>query len=522
MAPALLLDAALRLASLGYRVFPLTPGSKVPLPGSCGVHDATTDPNKIRMWWTEHPDANIGLACGDGLLALDVDPGAIAAYGAQEVAALELDWIDRPRSRTPRGGFHLFMRAPDGVTLRNSAGRLGAGLDLKTAGGYVVAPPSHVADAAKGIDGAYEWVEPLECPPEALPECPSWLAERLREIDGAQRLDIAGINDGLIPEGRRNDALASIAGHLRSIGLDAPAIAAALREVNAQRCSPPLEIREVHRIAASIARYEPRADLAAPSEPAFLQTAHQDPGPLPDGLLSVPGFIDELTDASLRDAPYPNRTMAFAGALALQALLAGRKVRDPGDNRTNLYVLALAHSSAGKDIPRKMNAAVLRAVGLSGCLAQQLASGEGVQDALAATPALLVQTDEIDTLLQSIRHAREARFESLMATLLTMYSSANSVYPMRRRANNPDPGVIDQPCLVVFGTAIPNHYYAALSERMLTNGLFARMLILEAGPRGAGQEPSIPEPPPRVLDTAAWWANFRPEPGNLTGEHPRP
>ncbi len=135
---------------------------------------------------------------------------------------------------------------------------------------------------------------------------------------------------------------------------------------------------------------------------------------------------------------------------------------------------------------------------------------------------MLFQTDEIDTLLQSMKRARDARYESIMATLLTMYSASNSVYPMRRRANNPDPGVIDQPCLVLFGTAIPNHYYAALSERMLTNGLFARMIVLESGPRPPGQEPGILDPPERVVETAAWWANFRPGNGNLADAHPAP
>ena len=54
-----------------------------------------------------------------------------------------------------------------------------------------------------------------------------------------------------------------------------------------------------------------------------------------------------------------------------------------------------------------------------------------------------------------------------------MFSSANPVFPMRRKAGREAPGAIDQPCLVVFGTAIPNHYYEALSARMLTNGFFA-------------------------------------------------
>jgi hypothetical protein len=105
-----------------------------------------------------------------------------------------------------------------------------------------------------------------------------------------------------------------------------------------------------------------------------------------------------------------------------------------------------------------------------------------------------------------------------------MYSASNSVFPMRRKAGKEPPGVIDQPCLVIFGTAIPNHYYQALSERMLTNGFFARMIIVEAGQRGGGQEPRIQELPPRVLETANWWSDFQPghRRSNLLEVHPVP
>ncbi|GJQ27729.1 MAG: hypothetical protein HBSAPP02_27610 [Phycisphaerae bacterium] len=247
-----------------------------------------------------------------------------------------------------------------------------------------------------------------------------------------------------------------------------------------------------------------------------------DPGPLPEELLRIPGFVSEVMDFCLETAPYPNLALAFGGALALQAFLAGRKVRDPGDNRTNIYVLALAHSSAGKDAPRKLNTQIINAVGFARCLGERLASGEGVQDALFADPAMLVQTDEIDSMLQSINKSRDARHESMMSTLLTLYSSSNSVYPMRRKAGKEYPGVIDQPCLVIFGTAIPNHYYEALSERMLTNGFFARMLILEASQQRRGQESSIRELPPRITATAKWWAEYRPGAGNLAGCHPAP
>lgn len=249
---------------------------------------------------------------------------------------------------------------------------------------------------------------------------------------------------------------------------------------------------------------------------------YPDPGPLTAELFRVPGFVSEVMDHCLATAPYPNAALAFCGALALQAVLAGRKVRDQADNRTNLYVLALAYSSVGKDWPRKVNTCVMHRVGLVGSLGEKFASGEGIQDALFGCPAMLFQTDEIDGLLQSINKSRDARHEGILGTLLTMYSAANSIYPMRRKAGKEAPGVIDQPCLVVYGTAIPTHYYGALSERMLTNGFFARMLIVESGPRSVGQEPGIINPPPRIMDAARWWADFAPGTGNLERFHPQP
>ncbi|MGD8453628.1 MAG: hypothetical protein PVJ57_17580 [Phycisphaerae bacterium] len=261
-----------------------------------------------------------------------------------------------------------------------------------------------------------------------------------------------------------------------------------------------------------------RRAVAAPKPAPSLP----DPSPLPDELLRVPGFVGEVMDYCLATAPYPNPVMAFCGALALQAFLAGRRVRDAGDNRTNVYLLGLAHSAAGKDWPRKVNTRIVHEVGLAECLGDRFASGEGIQDALFLNPCMLFQTDEIDGMLQSINKAKDARHENVMGTLLTMYSSSTSVFPMRRKAGKAAPGVIDQPTLVIFGTAIPNHYYEALSERMLTNGFFARMLILESGPRCKGQEPRIADVPGRVMETARWWADFRPGRGNLQDWHPVP
>ena len=527
-----LLESALRYAELGFPVFPCVPGGKAPLTPH-GFKDASTSSEQIRTWWTRHPTANIAMPTA-GLLVVDVD-GAENQWPCDSGKMADLFLC--PVSLTAGGGRHHLFRQPAGQSWKNTASKIAPKVDTRANGGYIVLPPSEVGG------NTYRWAKNLEVGPGDLPEPPGWLVELLGET--ADLFTCVGcepvtsqpadwLEDGNpIPEGQRNATLAQLAGVMRRVGMGRGEIHAALIKTNQDRCRPPLLDGEVERVAASISRYKPDQVAVAVAESHWEQDAEgphvdegvpllTDPGPIPDKLLRVPGFISEVMDHCLATAPYPNQVLAFAGALALQALLAGRKVRDPGDNRTNLYILGLANSSAGKDRPRKLNTEILHAVGLSGQVGGQFASGEGIQDALFSQPCMLFQTDEIDGMLQSINKSRDARHENIMGTLLTMFSSANTVYPMRRKAGLDAPGVIDQPCLVVFGTAIPNHYYEALSERMLTNGFFARTIILDCGTRARGQSPVIRPVPNRILETAKWWANYQPGEGNLQNWHPVP
>jgi hypothetical protein len=340
--------------------------------------------------------------------------------------------------------------------------------------------------------------------------------------------DAGGANP--IPSGQRNATLARLAGAMRRVGMSQTEIAAALFQTNRDRCVPPLPAREVERIAASVARYEPDAVSVAVVENHFEQMDaegpgdetpdNSDPGPIPNELLHVPGFIDDVMRYTLDTAPYPEPVLAFAGALALQAFLAGRKVRDAMDNRTNLYVLSLANSGVGKDHARKVNARILVEAGLADGLGTSFASGEGIEDRLFVQPATLFQVDEIDGLLLRVSQARDARHEQIVSMLLQMYSSASTVYVLRAKAGR-ERMVIDQPCLCLFGTAVPKHFYQALSARLLTNGFLARFLILECRKRGAGRDDTEQAIPESILTAVRWWADFRPG-GNLSEEHPVP
>jgi hypothetical protein len=251
--------------------------------------------------------------------------------------------------------------------------------------------------------------------------------------------------------------------------------------------------------------------------------AVSDPGPIPEELFRVPGFIADVMDVTLGNAPYPNVALAFCGAMALQSFLAGRKVCTPGDLRSNIYLLALASSGAGKDFPRKVNSRVLFEVGLVGAIGDKFASGEGIQDALVRTNAMLFQNDEMDDVLRQINFDRDNRRESIPNILLTLYTSANDVYPIRVKAGQKESIQIDQPHLTLFGTATPQCFYESLSQRMLTNGFFARMMIVDVGKRGPGQTPgSARRVPKSIIETARWWADFQPGAGNLRETYPEP
>jgi len=242
-----LLRAALDYAARGWHVLPCRPRDKTPLT-SHGVHDASRDEVTIREWWTRWPDANIAIACGpSGLVVLDVDP----RHGGDEslrdlYQELGRETFQTATALTGGGGQHLYFRA-DGTPLKNVAGGLGAGLDLKAAGGYVLAPPS-VHPSGR----AYEWELGYSPEERALLDFPQALANRLKEPSRRPQTTSA-----VIREGSRNVELTRLAGAMRARGMSEAAIAAALLAENTQRCDPPLPEQEVRRIAASIAKYEP-------------------------------------------------------------------------------------------------------------------------------------------------------------------------------------------------------------------------------------------------------------------------
>ena len=140
-------DATLRqaqaFATSGWPVLPCLPGQKIPATAH-GYRDATTDPRQIDEWFGRHPDWNLAIATGaPGPDVLDVDEHGPAGNGYPAFRRLRAAGLLDGAAiyvRTPSGGLHAYFT---GSAQRN--GHLPAQhLDFRSAGGYVLAPPSHV------------------------------------------------------------------------------------------------------------------------------------------------------------------------------------------------------------------------------------------------------------------------------------------------------------------------------------------------------------------------------------------
>jgi len=257
-----LVNAAIRYAAMGYPVFPCVPGGKVPLVKR-GFKAATTNAGRVERWWAAHPDANIGIPT-EGLVVIDID-GACNTWLRNDHGRMA-DLAKGSISLTPRGGRHCIFRQPVGKNWRNTSGKLADNVDTRANGGYIVVPPSVVGGKAYAWVPGYELKGPLE----TLSEPPAWLVELL---DGGglphnashaatclpEGKNLAASGD-MIPSGQRNAALTSLAGTMRRAGMTADEIRTVLVVVNRNRCQPPLDDREVRRIAQSVARYEPQED----------------------------------------------------------------------------------------------------------------------------------------------------------------------------------------------------------------------------------------------------------------------
>ena len=230
-----------------------------------GIHDASTEKRLARIWWERHPGRGIALATGEpaGVWVLDVDgKGGRASF--RTLVGSHGDLPLTPTSRTGGGGWHLLFRMPADRDIRNSAGQVGTGIDVRGTGGCIILPPSGHASGRR-----YAWARGRSPDELGMADAPEWLldlvARRREEPESTPMHDAprgsryvrAAIERECMdvartPEGQRNDRLNvaafNLARFVASGEADGPAVARALTHAAAQTG---LGEREIHRTLES-------------------------------------------------------------------------------------------------------------------------------------------------------------------------------------------------------------------------------------------------------------------------------
>lgn len=228
--------AAIEYINRGFSVIPLRPMSKHPAINSWKEYQSRLATKNELCQWFGDGGQNIGIVTGQlsGISVIDTDNQEALALATQKGIS------SCPIVKTSRG-YHFYCRYEPGTSNFQKRNDL-PGIDLRSEGGYVVAPPSiH--------ESGHEYI--WEGWGRELAPFPGWVLVKT----GTEKTPIAELYTSH-NEGNRNDTLARLSGiWVRSLPLS-EAIEMAITWNS--RNNPPLSLNEVERTVKSIYQAEKR------------------------------------------------------------------------------------------------------------------------------------------------------------------------------------------------------------------------------------------------------------------------
>ena len=263
-------NVAQSLAENGIKVYPLSPGSKIPVASSHGEHDATNDLDTIKKWFNYNPNFNLAINLqASNLAVVDLDNHENATNGVQNYSkyirnhgSSYVDSLKTYTEITPRNGLHIFYKLNQ--DLGNKDIQLMPGVELLT--GKTVIAPSFINEFNKGYRAEYQDFQILGY--DKVQTLPGWIVDLAKEAQQrttkpaavyenyqpGQKRWTGRLLDGLVhgaPKGDRNNYLTQLTGKMFRVGADSDSIYNLLVFANGN-CEPPLPDHEVNSIFGSI------------------------------------------------------------------------------------------------------------------------------------------------------------------------------------------------------------------------------------------------------------------------------
>ena len=198
----------------------------------------------------------------------------------------------------------------------------------------------------------------------------------------------------------------------------------------------------------------------------------------------APGLVGDVQKWIEKSAMFPQPILALGAAISAVGILYGQKVKGSTDSRTNMYCLGVAPSGSGKEHPRKCVESLLSKLDEQKLLGGDPASSSGLLRSLKdGQGKRIVQIDEFGRVLKGMMSKNaSSHVAGLPTVMMKLFSSASSTYFGTEYANHDgkqDRKDIDQPCLCIHASTVPEHLFQAMTGSDAVDGFLSRWLIFE-------------------------------------------
>ncbi len=546
-------SAASALWANGYSAIPLFPRTKKPH-FQAGSNWAQVFCNRLateseRAAWIEYPEANVGICLGaaSGVMALDFD-NDVNGMQARIIEMIP----DSPVKKRGAKGFTAFYRFSGEASKGLSIDGVRV-LDVLAGGKQTVLPPSLHPDTGE----AYAWMTPAtleNTPPDQLPVISSETFQAVLALFAPKRITPAWQRPIKPARPDGGDDLWTALTHIppddydiwiqvgmalkielgqrgfvlwdqwsaRSGKYDGSQMAKKWASFNRSDVTVATLYHFAHQhgyVSPPPPEPRPRAIFVLRNEPATTPTTD---------ILNAPGLVGRTMRWILDTSIYPIPSLALAASIGAVGVAMGHKVQSPTRLRTNFYTLGIAASGAGKDHARKAVGNLFAAANMRSYIAGSPASGAGLLTGLRENAGkAIILWDEIGRVLANLNSKQAGTHQRDISNyIMEIFSTADSEYAGVQYANHDGKmkrTPIDQPCLCLYGTTVPERFYQALSGEDALDGFLARFLVFESTeyqlhPRKNVDDISLP-PDALVSEFAAWrdaTSNASPM-GNLDG-----
>lgn len=207
----------------------------------------------------------------------------------------------------------------------------------------------------------------------------------------------------------------------------------------------------------------------------------QTPAHNPFGAEAAGGLMGDIAQWILATSRRKSPELAVMAAVAFLSAFYGRRVVTPTGCGVNLYLAGIAGPGYGKEAPLQRLTSALQESGMAYLVgAGEVSSSSAIEKILRRKPVVVMPWDEMGDILEQANAKGSGNWAAtIRSAMLQLYSKSTGVWFGKETTDEERLGEpIYCPSLSIVGTSTPTRFYGGLSEKNLSDGFVARLIIV--------------------------------------------